>query len=182
MTYRVNAAGHMEVGGCDLVQLARDHGTPLYVYDEATVRQRSAEYVAAMGHSGHVLYSAKAFASPHVLRVVAEGGLGLDVVSAGELDLALRSEFPRDRIHFLGNNKSREDVEAAYRAGATIVIDGTHEFELLHAVVPEGKRTPVMLRISPGVKPDTLDHELYYIRDGIVIVPKGGIVPHGTVI
>jgi len=148
----------MEVGGCDLVQLARDHGTPLYVYDEATVRQRSSEYVAAMGRGGQVLYSAKAFASPHFLRVVAEEGLGLDVVSAGELDLALRSDFPRDRIHFLGNNKSREDVEAAYRAGATIVIDGSHEFELLNAVVPEGKRTPVMLRISPGVKPDTLDH------------------------
>ena len=158
MTYRVNAAGHMEVGGCDLVQLARDHGTPLYVYDEATVRQRSSEYVAAMGRGGQVLYSAKAFASPYFLRVVAEEGLGLDVVSAGELDLALRSDFPRDRIHFLGNNKSREDVEAAYRAGATIVIDGSHEFELLNAVVPEGKRTPVMLRISPGVKPDTLDH------------------------
>jgi diaminopimelate decarboxylase len=158
VTYRVNAAGHMEVGGCDLVQLARDHGTPLYVYDEATVRQRSAEYVASMGRGGHVLYSAKAFASPHFLRIVAEEGLGLDVVSAGELDLALRSDFPRDRIHFLGNNKSREDVEAAYRAGATIVIDGSHEFDLLRAVVPEGKRTPVMLRISPGVKPDTLDH------------------------
>jgi diaminopimelate decarboxylase len=158
VTYRVNAAGHMEVGGCDLVQLARDHGTPLYVYDEATVRQRSSEYVAAIGRGGQVLYSAKAFASPHFLRVVAEEGLGLDVVSAGELDLALRSDFPRDRIHFLGNNKSREDVEAAYRAGAMIVIDGSHEFELLNAVVPEGKRTPVMLRISPGVKPDTLDH------------------------
>jgi diaminopimelate decarboxylase len=158
VTYRVNAAGHMEVGGCDLVQLAREHGTPLYVYDEATVRQRSSEYVAAMGRGGQVLYSAKAFASPHFLRVVAEEGLGLDVVSAGELDLALRSEFPRDRIHFLGNNKSREDVEAAYRAGATIVIDGSHEFDLLQSVVPEGKRTPVMLRISPGVKPETLDH------------------------
>ena len=158
MTYRVNAAGHMEVGGCDLVELARDHGTPLYVYDEATVRQRSAEYVAAMGGGGQVLYSAKAFASPHFLRVVAEEGLGLDVVSGGELDLALRSDFPRDRIHFLGNNKSREDLEAAYRAGATIVIDGSHEFDLLRAVVPEGTRTPVMLRISPGVKPDTLDH------------------------
>src|ERR1700686_249497 len=110
----------MEVGGCDLVQLARAHGTPPDVDDEATVRQPSARYVAAMGRSGHVLYSAKAFASPHFLRVVAEEGLGLDVVSAGELDLALRSDFPRDRIHFLGNNKSREDVQAAYHAGATI--------------------------------------------------------------
>ena len=158
MTYRVNAAGHMEVGGCDLVELAREHGTPLYVYDEATVRQRCSEYVAAMGSGGQVLYSAKAFASPQFLRVVAEEGLGLDVVSAGELDLALRSGFPRERVHFLGNNKSRDDIEAAYRAGATIVIDGAHEFELLGDIVPEGQRTPVMLRISPGVKPDTHDH------------------------
>jgi diaminopimelate decarboxylase len=158
VTYRVNAAGHMEVGGCDLVELAHKHGTPLYVYDEATVRQRSSEYVAAMGGAGQVLYSAKAFASPQFLRVVAEEGLGLDVVSAGELDLALRSGFPQGGIHFLGNNKSREDLEAAYQAGATIVIDGSHEFDLLRAVVPEGKRAPVMLRISPGVKPDTHDH------------------------
>jgi diaminopimelate decarboxylase len=158
VTYRVNAAGHMEVGGCDLVELAHKHGTPLYVYDEATVRQRSSEYVAAMGSAGQVLYSAKAFASPQFLRVVAEEGLGLDVVSAGELDLALRSDFPRDRIHFLGNNKSRQDLDAAYQAGAIVVIDGAHEFDLLNEVVPDGRRTPVMLRISPGVKPDTHDH------------------------
>ena len=148
----------MEVGGCDLITLARVHGTPLYVYDEATVRQRASEYIAAMGSAGQVLYSAKAFASPQFLRVVAEEGLGLDVVSAGELHLALRSGFPQDRIHFLGNNKSREDVQAAYGAGATIVIDGDYEFELLREVVPEGERTPAMLRLSPGVKPDTHDH------------------------
>jgi diaminopimelate decarboxylase len=158
VTYRVNAAGHMEVGGCDLITLAHTHGTPLYVYDEATVRQRASEYMAAMGTAGQVLYSAKAFASPQFLRVIAEVGLGLDVVSAGELHLALRSGFPQDRIHFLGNNKSREDVVAAFQAGATIVIDGDYEFELLREVVPEGKRTPVMLRLSPGVKPDTHDH------------------------
>ncbi len=158
VTYRVNRAGHMEVGGCDLVDLARDHGTPLYVYDEATVRQRCAEYMASVGAAGQVLYSAKAFSSPQFLRVVAEEGLGLDVVSAGELELALRAGFPQDRIHFLGNNKSREDLEAAYRAGATIVIDGDYEFELLRQVVPNGTRTPVMLRISPGVKPQTHDH------------------------
>ena len=158
VTYRVNAAGHMDVGGCDLVELARRHGTPLYVYDEATIRQRSSEYMAAIGNGGQVLYSAKAFASPQFLRVVAEEGLGLDVVSAGELHLALRSGFPIDRIQFLGNNKSRDDLDAAYRAGATIVIDGAYEFDLLREVVPEGRRTPVMLRISPGVKPDTHDH------------------------
>jgi diaminopimelate decarboxylase len=158
VTYRVNVAGHMEVGGCDLVELARAHGTPLYVYDEATVRQRASEYVAAMDKAGQILYSAKAFASPQFLRVVAEEGLGLDVVSAGELNLALRSGFPQDRIHFLGNNKSVEDLRAAYAAGATMVIDGSYEFELLREVVPGGARAQVMLRLSPGVKPDTHDH------------------------
>jgi len=158
VTYRVNAAGHMEVGGCDLVELAHRHATPLYVYDEATVRQRASEYGAAMGSSGQVLYSAKAFASPRFLRVIAEEGLGLDVVSEGELDLALRSGFPRDRIHFLGNNKGLEDLRSALDVGATIVIDGDHEFELLRQVVPEGRKASVMLRLSPGVKPDTHDH------------------------
>jgi diaminopimelate decarboxylase len=158
VTYRVNAAGHMEIGGCDLIELAREHGTPLYVYDEATVRQRSAEYMSAMGAAGHVLYSAKAFASPQFLRIVAEEGLGLDVVSEGELHLALKSGFPTDRIHFLGNNKSLADLRAAHRAGATIVIDGFHEFDLFDQVVSAGAKAPVMLRISPGVKPDTHDH------------------------
>jgi len=158
VTYRVNAAGHMEVGGCDLVELAGRHGTPLYIYDEATVRRQASDYMAAMGSSGQVLYSAKAFASPQFLRVVAEEGLGLDVVSAGELNLALKSGFPRERIHFLGNNKSVEDLQAAHAAGATIVIDGDHEFELLPEVVPDGRRAHVMLRLSPGVKPDTHDH------------------------
>ena len=148
----------MDVGGCDLVELAKKHGTPLYVYDEDTVRARSAEFVAAMGDAGDVLYSAKAFSSPQFLRVIADERLGLDVVSAGELHLALKAGFPRDRLHFLGNNKSREDLQAAYDARATIVIDGAYEFELLKQVVPEGKRTQVMLRISPGVKPDTHDH------------------------
>jgi len=158
VTYRVNVAGNMEVGGCDLIDLARAHGTPLYVYDEETVRQKCREYRAAMGSAGHVLYSAKAFASPQFLRVIAEEGLGLDVVSAGELHIALKSDFPTDRIHFLGNNKSWDDLDAAYRAGATIVIDGFQEFDVLERLVPAGSRAPVMLRISPGVKPDTHDH------------------------
>jgi len=157
ITYRVNSRGHMEVGGCDLVDLAAEHGTPLFVYDEDTVRQRSAEFISAMGGAGEVLYSAKAFASPAFLRVVAEEGLGLDVVSAGELNLALRSGFPADRIYFLGNNKSAEELALAAKTGCTIVIDGSYEFELLRRVVPEGTRVQAELRISPGIKPDTHD-------------------------
>src|SRR5260221_537632 len=157
ITYRVNSRGHMEVGGCDLIDLAAEHGTPLYVYDEDTVRQRAAEVVSAMGGAGEVLYSAKAFASPAFLRVVAEEGLGLDVVSAGEVELALRSGFPSDRIYFLGNNKSAEELHLAVKTGCTIVIDGSYEFELLSRVVPEGSRVRAELRISPGIKPDTHD-------------------------
>src|ERR1051326_1314323 len=148
----------MEVGGCDLIDLARAHGTPLYVYDEETVRQKCREYRAAMGSGGQVLYSAKAFASPQFLRVIAEEGLGLDVVSAGELHVALKSGFPTDLIHFLGNNKSWDDIDAAYRAGATIVIDGFQEFDVLARVVPSGARAPGTRRRSPGVRPGTHHH------------------------
>src|SRR2546430_14413277 len=112
----------MEVGGCDLVDLARAHGTPLYVYDEATVRQRSGEYMAARGAGGEVLYSAKAFASPQFLRIIAGEGLGLDVVSAGELHDEVKSGCPPDRILFLGSTNSRGDIDGARNRGCIIVI------------------------------------------------------------
>ena len=155
VTYRVNGRGRMEIGGCDLVELAHTCGTPLYVYDELSIRLACREYVAALGDRGEALYSAKAFASPGFLRVVAEEGLGLDVVSAGELHVALRSGFPTDRIHFLGNNKSAEDVEAAHHAGATLVLDGFHDFDLVREVVPAGERLACQVRVSPGVQADT---------------------------
>ena len=157
ITYRLNARGRAEVGGCDLEELAEKHGTPLFLYDELTVRQRAAEFVSAMGRHGAVLYSAKAFFSPAFLRIVAEEGMGLDVVSAGELHAAQLAGVGGDRIYFLGNNKSAEELEAAYRAGCTLVIDGAYEFDLLRRVVPEGKRMRAELRISPGIKPDTHD-------------------------
>jgi len=150
------------VGGCARLGVPRRYGTPLYVYDEETVRTIAREFIAAMGPAGHVLYSAKAFASPQFLRVISEEGLGLDVVSAGELHLALRSGFPAQSIYFLGNNKSREDLEAAWRAGATLVVDGFQEFDLLREVVPAGQRMRAEVRLSPGVRPDT--HE--YIATG----------------
>src|SRR5436309_1030418 len=137
----------MEVGGCDLVELAAEHGTPLYVYDEDTVRQRAREFRDAMDGAGDVLYSAKAFSSPAFLKVVAEEGLGVDVVSGGELESALRAGFGGDRIYFLGNNKSAEELERAVGAGCTIVIDGSYEFELLRRVVPAGRRVAAELRL-----------------------------------
>src|SRR5256884_7038993 len=155
VTYRVNGRGHAEVGGCDLVDLARTHGTPLYVYDEETVRARCREYVAAMADRGEVLYSAKAFASPGFLGVVALGGVGLDVVSAGELQAALAAGFPTDRIHVLGNNKSEEDVASAWAARTTLVLDGLRDLDLVRRVVPAGGRMRCQVRVSPGVRADT---------------------------
>ncbi|MBO0685941.1 MAG: diaminopimelate decarboxylase, partial [Candidatus Dormibacteraeota bacterium] len=139
------------------MDLARDWGTPLYVYDEETVRVLCREYVAALGDRGEAFYSAKAFGSPAFLRLVASEGLGLDVVSAGELEFGLRSGCPGDRIHLLGNNKGPEDLEAAWRAGAMVVIDGFHEFDLLNHVVPAGGRVRCQVRLSPGVRPQTHD-------------------------
>lgn len=157
VTYRVNGRGRMEVGGCDLVELARAHGTPLYVYDEETARARCREFLSAMGDRGEVLYSAKAFASPAFLRLVASEGLGIDVVSAGELRAVTVAGVSGDRVHVLGNNKSLEDVAAAWEAGAVLVLDGFHEFELVRRVVPEGRRLRCQVRVSPGVRPDTHD-------------------------
>lgn len=155
VTYRVNERGHAEVGGCDLVELAHSQGTPLYVYDEETVRSRCREFREAMGDEGEVLYAAKAFASPGFLQVVASEGLGLDAVSAGELHLAAAAGFPPERIHLLGNNKSAADLEAAWRAGANLVLESFHEFDLLRRVVPVGSRLRCLVRLSPGVRPDT---------------------------
>jgi diaminopimelate decarboxylase len=118
VTYRVNARRRIEIGGCDLADLAAEHGTPLYLYDEDTVRQRAAEFVSAMAGAGEVLYSAKAFASPAFLRMVAEEGMGLDVVSAGELHLAQAAGVSGDRIYFLGNNKSAEELSSPSRPAA----------------------------------------------------------------
>jgi len=158
-SYAVNSSGRMEVGGCDLEELAEEFGTPLYVYDEATLRGRIREFTKALrtSYAGKslVLYAAKAFLSIQVAKLVAEEGAGLDIVSGGELFLAERAGFPMERVFFPGNNKSREEVDAA--AGLNIgslVVDSLHEIEMLRNL-PEGRPIRVTLRVSPGVKPDT---------------------------
>jgi len=158
-TYAVNARGHAEVGGCDLVDLAAEFGTPLYVYDEATLRNRLREYRDSLARlypgESLVLYAAKAFYGLAMARLVADEGCGLDVVSGGELFLAARAGFPLDRVHFPGNNKSAAEVEAAAAHGiGALVVDSVHEMQLLRAL-DGGARVRAMLRVSPGVKPDT---------------------------
>jgi diaminopimelate decarboxylase len=158
-TYEVNARGHMSVGGCDLTDLAREFGTPLYVYDEATLRGRIAEYRDAMKQTypgeSLVLYAGKAFLSIAMARLVMEENAGLDLVSGGELYLAEKAGFPMDRVFFPGNNKSVEEVEAAARLGiGALVVDSLTEIEMLRRL-PASPHVRATLRISPGIQPDT---------------------------
>jgi diaminopimelate decarboxylase len=152
--------GHLAVGGCDLVDLAARFGTPLYVYDEATVRARLRGYRQALRSwpaGGDVLYSAKAYLSPAMVRLLVEEDCGIDVVSGGELAVALRFGMDPARIGFPGNNKDSSEVSAAVDAGVGhLVVDSEHELSML-ASLPGAARAGVMLRVSPGIKPDTHD-------------------------
>ena len=158
---RVNERGRLEVGGCDVVELAREFGTPAYVVAEDDLRARARafrEAMAARHGDFEVLFASKAFPCTAAYRVFAEEGLGCDVASGGELFLALRGGFPAERIHLHGNAKSDAELREAVEAGVGhVVIDGLAEVERLAAVVPEGARQRVLVRVTPGVKPSTHD-------------------------
>jgi diaminopimelate decarboxylase len=156
-----SASGHLSVGGCDLLELARRFGTPLYVFDEATIRGRLRAYrdgLRAWPAGGDVLYSAKAYLSPAMVRILVEEDCGADVVSGAELEIALRGGLAASRIAFPGNNKSAEELAAALAAGVGhLVVDSEHELELL-ARQTATARVRALLRVSPGVRPDTHAH------------------------
>ena len=158
-TYEVNAAGRMSVGGCDLADLAAEYGTPLYVYDEQTMRARIAEFRDTLRSTypgeSLVLYAGKAFLTKQVAQLVAEEQAGLDLVSGGELYLAQQAGFPMERVFFPGNNKSLEEVEMAAAAGiGALVVDSLTEVDMLAAMDPS-RRVRCTLRVSPGIQPDT---------------------------
>ncbi|MGZ8764656.1 MAG: diaminopimelate decarboxylase [Acidimicrobiia bacterium] len=143
----------------DLEALAREFGTPLFVYDEAELRRRCRAYVDAFGE-GSVAYAGKAFLCTAMVRLVAEEGLHLDVATGGELHVAVHAGFPPERIVFHGNNKSDEEIVAAIEAGVgRIVADSFDELDRL-----ERLRFPddVLVRVTPGVEAHT--HE--YIETG----------------
>ncbi|MFC4034282.1 diaminopimelate decarboxylase [Streptomyces polygonati] len=144
--------GDLSVGGVPLAEAADRFGTPLYVLDEDEVRSRCRMYRAAFPDAD-VVYAAKAYLSRAVARWIREEGLGLDVCSAGELELAVTSGFPPDRILLHGNAKSPEDLRTAVRLGVgRIVIDSATEIARLATLVPPGDEPQrVMLRVVPGV-------------------------------
>ena len=159
----VNANGHLSIGGCDCVELAEHFGTPLYVMDEALIRKNCRTYKDAMkkfyGNNGKILYASKAFLTMAMCRIVEQEGLGLDVVSAGELYTALASDFPRDKIYFHGNNKSDSELDfAIYSDIYCIVVDNIFELEKINAKAQEHNRTvKIAFRIKPGIDAHTHD-------------------------
>ncbi|MFL5887119.1 MAG: diaminopimelate decarboxylase, partial [Thermoleophilaceae bacterium] len=153
---RLNEAGRLEVGGCDLVELAEEFGTPAYVYAEDDIRARARAYVEAFSERTEhfeVVYASKAFPCTAAYRLLAEEGLACDVASGGELHAALRGGFAPERIYMHGNNKSEAELEYALEEGVGhIVIDSFDELERLERMAPGQK---VMLRVTPGIEPDT---------------------------
>lgn len=166
-TSRVNEQGHLEIGGCDTTGLVKRFGSPLYVYDEALMRDICRAYIKAFQDSGlryQVAYASKAFCTMAMCKLIEEEGLALDVVSGGELHTAIKAGFPADRIHFHGNNKTPEEIEYALEVGVgEFVVDNFYELQLLGALSLEaGKEVTILLRVTPGIEAHT--HE--YISTG----------------
>jgi diaminopimelate decarboxylase len=153
---RINAAGHLEIGGCDAVELAREFGTPAFVVAEDDLRARARGFVEAL-RARHddfdVLFASKAFPCTAVYRLLAEEGLSCDVASGGELALALRGGFDPERIYLHGNAKSLAELHAAIDAGVGhVVLDGFEDADRLERIAAErGIRQRVLIRVTPGV-------------------------------
>ena len=169
LTTEVNSRGHLVIGGCDSLELAAEFGTPLYVFDEASLRSKCAEFKAEFAErypGTRVIYAAKAFINTALARLLKEEGLGLDVVSAGELHIARAAGFPLDRVYQHGNNKSPEELKLAleWRVGR-IVVDNFGELKMLDEIAgKQGVKPDILLRLSPGVDPHT--HK--YIATGVI--------------
>ncbi|CAH0345606.1 diaminopimelate decarboxylase [Bacillus sp. CECT 9360] len=164
-TANVNGKGHLEIGGVDTMELASHFGTPLYVYDVKLIRERARGFKRTfekLGVQAQVAYASKAFSSIAMVQVAKEEGLSLDVVSGGELYTAMQAGFPKERIHFHGNNKSVEELEMAldHEVGC-IVVDNFSELALLEELCSSRRqRVSILLRVTPGIEAHTHDYIL----------------------
>jgi diaminopimelate decarboxylase len=164
-TTKVNDRGHLEIGGVDTIKMVEEFGTPVYIYDVSLIRQRARSFKETFekhGINAQVSYASKAFSTVAMVQLADEEGLSLDVVSGGELYTALAAGFPMERVHFHGNNKSREELEMAlqYKIGY-IVVDNFYELELLEEICAEKKqKISVVLRVTPGIEAHTHDYIL----------------------
>ncbi len=164
----VNSDGHLTVGGADTVKLAESFGTPLYVFDQNEIRKNIRGFTASMneyyGGNGLVVYASKAFCCKEMCRICMQEGIGLDVVSGGELFTALSVGFPAEKIVFHGNNKTRAELAYAVESGVgRIIVDNITELETLDEIaVSRGVTAGIMFRIKPGIDAHTHD----FIRTG----------------
>ena len=161
---RVNEQGHLEIAGCDVVELADGFGTPAYVYAEDDMRRRARDYLRAFEErtdAFDVIYASKSLPVTAAYRVMREEGLSVDVASGGELRMALAAGYDPARIHLHGNNKSEEELRYAFESGVgQLILDSFDEIELADRLV--GRHLPVLIRVTPGIKPSTHD----YIQTG----------------
>ena len=167
LTAGVTSDGHLTLAGCNAVDLARDFGTPLYVFDEETLRGQCRAFQEAFRsryRDTAVAYAAKAYLGRALAAIVAQEGMDLDVVSGGELAIAASVNFPPERIHFHGNNKSEDELRQALDYGiGRVVIDNFHEMQLLNGLSASrrsvaqgmGTRQKALIRLSPGIDPHT---------------------------
>ncbi len=158
---------HLSVGGCDVVELVERFGSPLYILDDHTLRTACRQYRRGFERyypgEALVLYASKAWSCMAVCAVVTDEGLGIDVVSAGELLTATEAGAAADYIYFHGNNKSFEELTLAVDVGCRVVVDNWLELKTLGEIATrEGKTLPILLRVTPGIECHT--HE--YIRTG----------------
>jgi diaminopimelate decarboxylase len=179
-TMRINEAGHLEIGGCDAVDLVRQFGTPLYVMDETLLRDNCRAYVESFRQNYpnfEVIYASKVFSTMAMCRLVAEEDMGLDVVSGGELYTALASDFPAGRIYFHGNNKTPHELEMALEARVGYyVVDNFYEMELLNELARQRKvKARILIRVSPGIDA----HTHHYIKTGMLDSKFGLAIANG---
>lgn len=164
----VNDQGTLTIGGMDTVKLAEKYGTPLYVFDEDGIRENCRAYVKSIeenyGGNGLVLYASKAFSCLAMYKIAKEEGMGVDVVSGGELYTANKAGFPMERVYFHGNNKTMEEIKLGIALGVGVfVVDNLCELEHIdYFAAMEHKKVNVMLRIKPGI--DAHTHS--FIRTG----------------
>lgn len=161
--FGINASGHLDIGGVDTVELAEKYGTPLYVYDVDLIRGNCRSFVNTFKNlkvKAQVAYASKAFSSVAMLQVVKQEGLSLDVVSEGELYTALQADFPVEKIHFHGNNKSQRELEMAIEHNiGCVVIDNFYEIELLEQLLRKHhKKMNALIRVTPGIEANTHDY------------------------
>jgi diaminopimelate decarboxylase len=159
-TARHDDADHLEIGGCDVVELAHTFGTPLFIYDELALRAQCRAYLdafAAYPGPFEVVYASKAFSCRAMCELVAEEGLSLNVASGGELAVARHAAFPPERIYFHGNNKTPAEIELGLDTGiGFFVIDSFEEIDRLDgAAAARGVLQRVLVRLTPGVRPST---------------------------